>query len=195
MVKLEKLSCNSCGAPLEVPETAKFVTCNHCSTRLAVRRTETATFTEQLENLEAGQDQLRERLEKVELENQLAELERDWEREKAQFLSEEKHGVKRLPANADVTGWVVVAVMGILLTVALGSSDSSAAICGVFAAAIGVCKAAFLRSKMRDYNAALDRYQRRRHKLLNGDRPEWPPAGVEFGRNDSTAEGLQRRPK
>lgn len=44
LVNTETLTCNSCGAPLEVPGTANVVTCNHCSCQLAIRRLGSATL-------------------------------------------------------------------------------------------------------------------------------------------------------
>ncbi|QDT63470.1 hypothetical protein [Calycomorphotria hydatis] len=40
------LLCNQCGASIEVPESASFIVCNACNTHLAVKRTETITYTE-----------------------------------------------------------------------------------------------------------------------------------------------------
>ena len=34
--KLLNLSCNHCGAPLQVPEETKYLTCTYCSSRLQV---------------------------------------------------------------------------------------------------------------------------------------------------------------
>jgi DNA-directed RNA polymerase subunit RPC12/RpoP len=48
---IEKLSCNSCGGPLEVPERTRYLNCNHCGQSLAVKHSETATFTEAMEQL------------------------------------------------------------------------------------------------------------------------------------------------
>ena len=78
-MQLESLNCNNCGAPLEVAATSNFVTCNHCSTRLAVRRTESSAFTEQLEDIGAKQDEMLNRLKRIERQTQLSDLDREWE--------------------------------------------------------------------------------------------------------------------
>jgi predicted RNA-binding Zn-ribbon protein involved in translation (DUF1610 family) len=49
-MQVEKISCNSCGAPLEVAETTQFATCRHCGAKLSIQRTDTATFTEAFHN-------------------------------------------------------------------------------------------------------------------------------------------------
>ena len=38
----ETLNCNNCGAPINVPAAAKYATCAHCGTQLAIRRTDSA---------------------------------------------------------------------------------------------------------------------------------------------------------
>ncbi len=50
-MELEKLVCNSCGTPLMVPSSAKFVTYKHCSGVLQIRRTEAAIYTEVLADI------------------------------------------------------------------------------------------------------------------------------------------------
>ena len=67
---VERLTCNSCGAPLEVPSSANYVTCNHCSTQLTIRRQENVTFTESLERLAERTDQLTEQVENLSGQNE-----------------------------------------------------------------------------------------------------------------------------
>lgn len=79
MADLIQLSCNACGAPLEVGPNAKFVTCNHCSTRLAVRRTESASFTEALENLAESTGRLTTQMDRIAVQNDIERLDREFE--------------------------------------------------------------------------------------------------------------------
>lgn len=51
-MELETLSCNNCGAPLQVPENANFVSCAQCGSQLAVKRNESARYTEVLQRLD-----------------------------------------------------------------------------------------------------------------------------------------------
>ena len=46
------LTCNHCGAPLEVPEGVNFFNCRFCSSRLAIEHSESAVYTRVLEELE-----------------------------------------------------------------------------------------------------------------------------------------------
>lgn len=61
-MQIEKIACNSCGAPLEVTLTTRFVTCRHCRMKLSIQRTATATFTEILDQLMVKTDQLSEQV-------------------------------------------------------------------------------------------------------------------------------------
>ncbi len=44
----ESVRCNECGAVLQAPSSARYVTCNHCNISLEVHRTSVATYTEAL---------------------------------------------------------------------------------------------------------------------------------------------------
>lgn len=55
---LISLSRNNCGAPREVPESAKYLTCSHCGSRLAVQRTGTAYYTNLMEQITESSSQI-----------------------------------------------------------------------------------------------------------------------------------------
>lgn len=79
--ELLSLVCNHCGAPLQPPASARFITCEHCGSTLEIKSEGGAAFTAVIERVEAlGQraDQLTEKLEIVELNNELEELYRQW---------------------------------------------------------------------------------------------------------------------
>lgn len=157
MTKLDKLSCQSCGAPLQVPESSRFVTCNHCSTRLAVRRTETATFTEMLESLEAGQVELRDRLQRVELESRLAQLERDWDQVREKLI-----GAGGEPPT--VMSLVLPAVCGVGVAVMMIAFGEIAT--GIVAGAVGLGVSVWTYWTMKNYDDAFGRYRKSRLKLV-----------------------------
>lgn len=99
-MKLEKLACNSCGAPLEVPESANYVTCNHCSTQLAVNRSESVTFTEAMDLLVEKTEEIGEQLSDLSLHNQLAALDRSWQLERENLMVAGPNGSLRIPEEA-----------------------------------------------------------------------------------------------
>ena len=81
-VRVEPLRCNGCGAPLSVPESANFVTCQHCRAQLAARRNESAAYTEVLEEFTKQTAELRGQVRKLTLQNELEALDREWERQR-----------------------------------------------------------------------------------------------------------------
>lgn len=178
-MQLEALSCNNCGASLSVPETANFVTCNHCSTRLAIRRTESTTFTEQLEQIESKQAEMLDSLKRLEQQNRLAEIDRAWEREQRSFLTTDKHGRQHMPNEGmAVLGGVLVVGFGIFWTILASQIGGSGfAIFGVLFILLGIVGSSFKVMKAKDYRDAQRRYHRRRSELLRWARSvdESPP--------------------
>lgn len=78
--------------------TANFVTCNHCSTRLAIHRTESAAFTEVLENLAESANRLSSQVDRIAIQNDIERLDRDFET---------KYG--DMPKKASVAGSIFTA--------------------------------------------------------------------------------------
>lgn len=175
---LETLSCNNCGAPLQVPETANFVTCNHCETQLAIHRSATAAWTEQLDELGRQTDQLAVQVARLTAENKRASLDRDWDRAKQQYMIADKHGRRRVPnSTMSIVGAVVTAGFGIFFTVFAGAMSGPFALFGivfvVFAIGIGL----YGHSKAKEYQAAHRRYRRKRasitpESVMGGQTPE-----------------------
>ena len=98
-MKLEQLACNSCGAPLEVPESANFVTCNHCSTQLTVNRSASVTFTEAFDRLAGSTEELTDRLDDLVAQNAIEALDRDWQQERKQDVTIHKSGDETIPTE------------------------------------------------------------------------------------------------
>jgi LSD1 subclass zinc finger protein len=93
-VKTVPLNCNHCGAPLSVPETARFVTCAHCHAQLAIHYEGTTVFTEVLgeianrtANIEAG-------IRGLKLQRDLERLDEDWAKQRTTML-----GVSMAPSK------------------------------------------------------------------------------------------------
>lgn len=184
-MKLESLNCNHCGAPLEVPETANFVTCNHCEAKLAIRRTASTTFTEQLGQIEAKQDRLLEKVTSLQRQNRLAQIDRQWDRDREKLLIADKHGNRHEPnATMAVMGGVVVVVFGLFWTVTAANLESRSplggspfpvpfALFGVIFIFVGLATAVYQFTKAGDFRAAKRRYQRARQAAIrDNDQPD-----------------------
>ncbi len=77
-MKLEALSCNKCGAPLDVPSSANFATCSYCNSRLAIKREGGAHYTEVLDRIDTRTERMSGDLTAVRLHSELERLDREW---------------------------------------------------------------------------------------------------------------------
>lgn len=189
-VSLEQLSCNNCGAPLKVPASANFVTCNHCRTQLAIRRTSDVSYTEALEEMSRKTEELTQQVRHLTWQNELAALDRNWEREKERYMVTDKHGRKHVPSELSAfVGAVLFAVVGVvMMTVGATSGNGLPVLFGVAAMVIGAIAGVAGVNRAKDYRAAQRRYRRRRASLS--------PETVDIGRfqPQRIAEGVEQIP-
>jgi uncharacterized Zn finger protein (UPF0148 family) len=64
-MEILSMSCNKCGAPLQVPTGTNFVTCTYCKSALAIHRTGNAAYTEVLAGIDRKTDQILEHVEAI----------------------------------------------------------------------------------------------------------------------------------
>lgn len=69
--------CNHCGAPLQVAEATRFVTCQFCHSSLEVKRTESALFTEEVAKIAEHTGKMAQSLEVIQLQNEIERLDRE----------------------------------------------------------------------------------------------------------------------
>ena len=86
------LSCNQCGAPLEVSHRAKFVTCNFCTARLEIKREAGSTWTEELEELRSELRKLKKRAE-------LTKYDERWKLSRRRLMNRQKNGEFTIPTR------------------------------------------------------------------------------------------------
>lgn len=166
-MQLLSLTCNHCGAPLEVSENAKFVTCTHCASRLAVQRSGGAAYTEVLEALEQRTEQIADDVESLKLQSELDRLDREWMLERDRYMVQDKHGRRRFPSK---TGSIIVMVLVIGFTLVwMAMASSSGPLVALFgllfiAGAVWVFTAQLRRAHQ--YERRRQQYERRREQLL-----------------------------
>ena len=160
-IQLESINCGNCGAPLQIPETAQFVTCNHCKSSLAVKRMESITLTEKLEQTSERLDETEKKLAELVYRNELSEETRRWERQRESLMVTDKHGNKSKPsAIAGAAVFAVTLVMAVLIGQGIGFGAFLFPLFGI---------AAFLHSlkKQQEYEAAYRRHKRRRREITD----------------------------
>lgn len=69
--------CNHCGAPLQVSDTTRFVTCQFCHSSLEVKRTDNSIFTEEVARIAENTGKMAESLEVIALQNEIERLDRE----------------------------------------------------------------------------------------------------------------------
>lgn len=97
---METLSvrCNHCGAPLEVAEKTRFVTCQFCHSSLEVKRTDNSIFTEEVAKIAENTEKMAESLEVITIQNEIEQLDREWGIDQANHMVQGRTG-PRQPGN------------------------------------------------------------------------------------------------
>jgi hypothetical protein len=180
-MSLESVSCNQCGTLLHVAPDTRFVTCAHCGTPLAVHRTGTSIFTEAVgEGTPPGPaplDDVRQQLDEISREQEVARIDREWDREREQYMVTGSAGgsyvdgrhvggypVRSVPTKGGSAGMGAVAVIGGLVwMIFVGSMGGGAfALFGVVFIVFGLVMALYTWSKADAYEQAEAAYRRRR---------------------------------
>ena len=168
-MELTSLACNHCGAPLQVPETARFVTCNHCGAQLQVQRGDSAAWTEVVERLEQNQESVDRRLAAIEIENEIARLDRAWDRERESYQITTKDGGKRDPSTTGAAvGLAAVTLVGFVMIGGIASAGGGA-IVFIPLLVIGAAVFGLMQSmaKAKQMAQGKQRYQRKRRELMS----------------------------
>ena len=180
-MEIESLSCNNCGAPLDVPFSADFVTCGYCGSPLAVRRTGNAHYTELLERLEQHSEYLAGHAEYLRLRDELEAVDTEWQRERKRYLIRRLNGSLKAPTRTYLIGSIAVAIVTCVLTVwwffATASAGSAASFFGWIGAVLSLAalvNAVRINGRVSSYNLAKQEYQQQRKELLNAMYAAYP---------------------
>jgi hypothetical protein len=163
------VTCNKCGAALDVPAGARFVTCTYCGSRLEVHRSGGAAYTEVLDAIEQNAERIAEDVGQIRLQNELEQLDREWMMRREQFMVSGRHGTRRLPGKvASLVGAAVAGVFGVFWTAAATSMGAPGffTLFGVVFVLFAVGGGIYAFTKAGDYEQAEREYQSRRAALL-----------------------------
>jgi hypothetical protein len=164
---LESLSCGQCGAPLAVPPSAEYVTCNHCHSQLVVRRTQSVSFTEKIDQIDRRTEAMADELAQLRFRSELAEIDRQWEQQRRTYLVHTKNGGEHEPsATGAIVGGVLAVGFGLVWTVLAAShAGSGMALFGLLFCGAGFGMAIYGYTKAGDFQRAKRAYERRRAGL------------------------------
>lgn len=178
-MEVVEVACNKCGAPLEVGEDTKFVTCGFCKARLRIRHKGGAHFTEVRKRVRAVEKKtaavekkaaavekkaasLDFEVKELRLKQELDELEDRWREEREELYIRQKNGGTVRPEAWHAQ--LAFAIAGCALVAGLMMLDAGPGIApalllmAAFAAVGGVLS----KSRFTKFNAALGRYQAER---------------------------------
>lgn len=148
-MQLETVNCGNCGAPLQIPDTANFVTCNHCKSSLAVKRMTSITLTETMERTEERLEKAESHLAHLVHQNRIEQERRRWERERERHMIKDKYGNKHVPSEG---GAIFILILMVVMSLFFFASPVPAI--GLFPILIGFAAMAYTTSKAKDYKTA-----------------------------------------
>ncbi len=163
-MSLERMVCDSCGAPLEIPASANYVTCQHCGCHLRIHRNEGVHFTHQLENIDERTRRIDGKLNSMSKWREIEALDRKWEMDRQQYLLEDGS----IPTEADANGSLFTAlligslcILGVIFVSWLFAA-------GLLLAFVGLGDAMKKLELARTYFMKSRDYEKRRRELLEG---------------------------
>ncbi|HET6249931.1 MAG TPA: hypothetical protein VFE47_19735 [Tepidisphaeraceae bacterium] len=172
-IQVLSITCDHCGAPLEVPPGTRFVTCRYCNSRLEIHQNGGAAYTEVLEAIDERTQHIAEDVETIKLQNQLNQLDREWMVDRENYAIRNKQGHSLPPTTGGGAGAIfglVFASVFIVIWIIASASMGAPFFFPLFG--VGMLVMIFIGvisslKKTGDYRNALGVYERRRQKLLN----------------------------
>ncbi len=92
MTQALSVRCQHCGAPLQISDALRFITCGYCHTELEVIRDASTIHTQLLGKIDARTAAMEGSLKVIELQNEIERLDREWEGWKQSNLDRAKDG-------------------------------------------------------------------------------------------------------
>lgn len=182
-MKIIALNCNHCGAPLEVPAKARFVTCGFCEAKLAVEHTGNSYSTSVLEDLKQTTEQIARDVAAIKSSTAIEKLDAQWERSRSQHMVTGKHGHQSLPTKGGaIAAGVFIAGFGLFWTImAAGITGAGGRmgapgvfrifpLFGILFIAFGLFNAFRIYSKAESYEKDIRDYQRQRRELISKEK-------------------------
>lgn len=170
-MRIESVQCNHCGAPLELPESARFATCRHCGSQLAVHRSADVVTTEVMERVASTVEQMADEVRELRVQSELQRMAAEWESERQSLLVRGKHGSVQEPSEVmGIMTMVLAGGIGVAFAVfAFNSGFAAGALMGFVVAGIGLFSGWQILQKAERFRAARQRYDRRRAAIVSGD--------------------------
>ncbi len=128
-METQTLSCNNCGAPIDVPPSANFATCSYCKAHLAIKRNASTAYTEVLNQIGENTGYMAEDLRFLRLRQQLQYIDEQWQAQDQQF-QQRKNDLQATVAaarkNSRISGAFPALIFGFFLLCASPLAGNSA---------------------------------------------------------------------
>ena len=125
--------CQHCGAPLQIGDDLRFITCTYCKASLEVVRDDSTVHTRVLDEIRENTTVTREKLEVLDLQNEIERVDREWEMAREGFVVHGKNGSRSMPSTGGaVTGMIVGCIVGGLMLAMMSSSPIPSSSAGSF---------------------------------------------------------------
>lgn len=162
--------CTHCGAPLQLPAGARFVTCGHCGSELQVVRSGNAIYTEVLGRIADSTKRMEQDIHVIRQQTEIETLDREWEERRQRLLMRDDKGNVSIPSRAGgFAGIAIVTIFGTLWTVFATSLTGGFGVFplfGIFFIVVGVVASISQFGKAGVYEQAEADYRKRRAELL-----------------------------
>ena len=172
-VTASTVTCNHCGAPLDVPPGTRFVTCAHCGSRLEIHRTGNAVYTEVLEAIDQRTKEIAQDVDVIRRQNEVERLDREWQMRREELMVRGKRGSASTPSAAGgVIAIVIALIVGIFWMSMVASHGGGAfALFGLLFILVGVGSGINMILKAGQYDQSERQYQEERARLMREDPP------------------------
>jgi hypothetical protein len=164
-MQVQSVRCHHCGAPLQVQENARFVTCQYCQSQLTIHRTACAISTEVLAGLSRKTDHLADQVGVLHLQGDLDRLDREWQMKREELLGCDPTGKLQEPRRVSPMQFFLVLLLCIPLVAAFGGPDRSTIVPAIITAVVVLALLGSLAWKKSPYQAAKLTYERQRAEL------------------------------
>lgn len=161
----ERLFCDSCGAPLEIPDGVSFVTCQHCRTPLKVQRNQSVHYTQKVSaeapDLEPPPVVFHENSKQEELEA----LDRKWSTQRENLLNTDRSVPTEAAASSALFFALTFGILALLVGIVFGFLGFLTGLV-IFLVTMGNAK--HRANLARDYKNAEEEYYRHRQAIVSG---------------------------
>lgn len=166
-MELKSLSCGNCGAPLQVPDAVRFLNCNHCGSSLEIKHTDSVTYCEKIAQIDERTVRIEQKLEILELERELEQLDQRWQTTRERLMVSDKNGHKSIPTiGSAMVAATLSTIFGLVfMGGGLSSGEGIPLAMGLGVIVIGGCAALFTYTKASDYANAEQRYRSSRREM------------------------------